>query len=1033
MPAPLESSVVRIYSKSQKVVGAGFLVSSKYILTCAHVAADALGISRTTQEQPEGVINLDFPLLAVKQMFAAKVIFWQPVNPNQAFEDIAGLELETDLPDTAQPAQLVTSEDLWGHPFRVLGFPAGQPNGVSASGVLRGRIANGWVQLEDVKQPGYRLEPGFSGAPVWDEELQGVAGMAVAAEMNRADVKAAFIIPTGILVSAWSDLGKQAIPSCPYRGLFAFREQDAQFFFGRETFTEQLVAAVQRQQLVAVIGSSGSGKSSVVFAGCVPQLREQGDWLINLFRPGERPFRNLAAALVPLLETQMSETDQLAEINKLAKTLRLGDVGLQDVVTRILEKNSSTCLLLVADQFEELYTLCKDGSECQLFLDRLLEALNEARNFRLVLTLRADFLGYALSYRPFADALQNTDVKLGPMNRQEFQDVIEKPTQKQGVKMEQGLTKRILDAVGEEPGNLPLLEFALTQLWKKQRDGKLTHAAYDAIGGVEKALSNHAEEVYAQFSVLEHKQAQKIFIQLVRPGEGTPDIRRQATRAEVGEENWDLVKRLADERLVVSDRKKTTGEAQEETVEIVHEALIREWQRLRKWMKEDRAFRLWQERLRTAMRQWETTDKDDGALLGGFLLSEAEAWQQQRLAELSQEERVFIQLSLALRDREKNERIRLRQHITLGLVIGLSITTALAVFTYWQWRLAEAKLHEIAVEQEHRNLANQIAKVSLVSETEGFAVTNLSMTKEAVWMTLVTSKDEGNQEGKGLMRYDLLKGGTQTYLEGNSVTALLVEKKDIWVGVSKGGVRHLRHGSFQNGDWKFTDELVSAPGFVSSLVRDQQNRLWVGTFSGVCLQKSGQCQIINEIQSLCPALADPSVKLQVYQMIFDTQRSVLWIATDRGLVRWSLEKLSGCYWDKNERRSPIDSLPDSLKSITLDNSGHLWAGTSTGEAKRFAKGIDTPARTDDIWDNYHVTSEQVTAIAALPKGFFLAGTRHNGLFLYSTTTDTWLQVPLDLKKIQTLYNIVLGSDNHLWFATERGLYRSVTPIQIGGN
>jgi formylglycine-generating enzyme required for sulfatase activity len=136
----------------------------------------------------------------------------------------------------------------------------------------------------------------------------------------------------------------------------------------------------------------------------------------------------------------------------------------------------------------------------------------------------------------------------------------------------------------------------------------------------------------------------------------------------VGEENWDLVTRLADERLVVSDRKKTTGEAEEETVEIVHEALIREWQRLRKWMKEDRAFRLWQERLRTAMHQWETTGKDDGALLrGGSLLSEAEGWQQQRLAELSKEERVFIQLSLALRDKETDER-KQRQQRELVLV-----------------------------------------------------------------------------------------------------------------------------------------------------------------------------------------------------------------------------------------------------------------------------------------------------------------------------------------------------------------------------
>ncbi len=653
MAAPLESSVVRIYSKSGKVIGAGFLVSSKQVLTCAHVVTDALGIPRTTQEQPDGVINLDFPLLAAKQLFAAKLIFWQPVNPNEVFEDIAGLELETALPDTAQPAQLVTSEDLWGHPFRVLGFPAGQPNGVSASGVLRSRIANGWVQLEDVKQAGYRLEPGFSGAPVWDEELQGVAGMAVAAEMNRVDVKAAFIIPTSILVNAWSDLGEQAIPSCPYRGLFAFREQDAKFFFGREKFTEQLVAAVQRQQLVVVIGSSGSGKSSVVFAGLVPQLRQQGHWLINSFRPGERPFRNLAAALVPLLETQMSETDQLVEINKLAMAFGEGNITLQDVVTRILEKHSSTRLLLVADQFEELYTLCKDGLECQLFLDRLLEGLNKEPNFHLVLTLRADFLGYALSYRLFADALQNADVKLGPMNRQELQDAIAKPAQMLGVRIEEGLTERILEAVENSPGNLPLLEFALTQLWAKQRNGQLTHDAYEEIGGVEKALASYAEEVYRRLSEVDRHVVQRVFIQLVRPGEGTEDTRRLATRAEVGEDNWDLVTRLADVRLVVTGQDEGVGE---ETVEIVHEALIREWGRLRGWMESDRSFRTWQERLRAARRQWEATGNDDGALLRGAPLAEAEDWQQRRLGELSPEERVFIQLSLALRDREKSQR-----------------------------------------------------------------------------------------------------------------------------------------------------------------------------------------------------------------------------------------------------------------------------------------------------------------------------------------------------------------------------------------
>ncbi|MBW4502168.1 MAG: AAA-like domain-containing protein [Scytonema hyalinum WJT4-NPBG1] len=211
MTTLLESSVVRIYSNGGKVVGAGFLVSPKYILTCAHVVADALGVARNIVEKPEQAVSLDFPIVAAKQFFKARVVFWRPIHPDEFAEDIAGLELESSPPDAVKPAQLVTSEDLWGHPFRVLGFPLKQPNGAWASGELRAGIGNGWVQLEDVKQQGYALEPGFSGAPIWDEKLVGIAGMAVAAEIARPDAKAAFMIPTKVLCEAWSELGEQAI------------------------------------------------------------------------------------------------------------------------------------------------------------------------------------------------------------------------------------------------------------------------------------------------------------------------------------------------------------------------------------------------------------------------------------------------------------------------------------------------------------------------------------------------------------------------------------------------------------------------------------------------------------------------------------------------------------------------------------------------------------------------------------------------------------------------------------------------------
>jgi hypothetical protein len=186
-------------------------VSPKYILTCAHVVADALGLARAIVEQPEQAVSLDFPIVAAKQFFKARVVFWRPIHPDEFAEDIAGLELESSPPDAVKPAQLVTSEDLWGHPFRVLGFPLKQPNGAWASGELRAGIGNRWVQLEDVKQQGYALQPGFSGAPIWDEKLVGIAGMAVAAEINRPDAKAAFMIPTKVMCEVWSELGEQAI------------------------------------------------------------------------------------------------------------------------------------------------------------------------------------------------------------------------------------------------------------------------------------------------------------------------------------------------------------------------------------------------------------------------------------------------------------------------------------------------------------------------------------------------------------------------------------------------------------------------------------------------------------------------------------------------------------------------------------------------------------------------------------------------------------------------------------------------------
>lgn len=212
MSEQLKSSIVRIHDQHGGVVGVGFLVTNREILTCAHVVAQALGIREDTPEEPVEKIQLDFPLVAPGEMLTAQIVRWHPVGSSpEAEEDIAVLELECDASAEAQAVGLITSKKVWGHPFRALGFPVGYDQGVWASGRLLDCVTKGWVQVEDVKETGFRVQPGFSGGPVWDDEVDGVVGMIVAAD-QRPEIKAAFVIPVSTLIKVWPALGKPDEP-----------------------------------------------------------------------------------------------------------------------------------------------------------------------------------------------------------------------------------------------------------------------------------------------------------------------------------------------------------------------------------------------------------------------------------------------------------------------------------------------------------------------------------------------------------------------------------------------------------------------------------------------------------------------------------------------------------------------------------------------------------------------------------------------------------------------------------------------------
>jgi WD40 repeat protein/DNA-binding SARP family transcriptional activator len=549
------------------------------------------------------------------------------------------------------------------------------------------------------------------------------------------------------------------VGECPYRGLAAFREQDASHFFGREGFTAKISEALRKRSLVTVIvGSSGSGKSSTIFAGLVPKLHVQGDLLIVHLRPRSNPFLSLAGAFLPLLEPNLSETDQMLEIQRMADSLREGYLSLQQVVIRTLEIfPDKERMLLIIDQFEELYTLCPEPEVRQRFLDEILETIEygtEPRTspFMLLLIMRADFMGQALTHRSFADALQDNTIILSPMNRAELRAAIEKPAEQQGAAFESGLVARILDDVGEEPGNLPLLEFALALLWERLDQGWATHAAYEDIGRVEGALARYADEIYVELADKDQEMARQVFIQLVQPGQGTEDTRRVAIRTELDAERWSLIQYLADKRLVVTGR----DESGHETVELVHEALIGEWQWLREWLEEDRSFRTWQESLRVALRQWEGSDRDDGALLRGAPLTQAETWRAERADSLSTTENEFIQISLELHKQEQGRREQRRRRTIFGLAAGLVIALILVLLIGLQWSRAEdasslahagqATAHANAeARATHQAIAEEQSRIATSRELAAAALANLELDPQRSLLLALQSVNETYQ------------------------------------------------------------------------------------------------------------------------------------------------------------------------------------------------------------------------------------------------------------------------------------------------
>jgi energy-coupling factor transporter ATP-binding protein EcfA2 len=427
---------------------------------------------------------------------------------------------------------------------------------------------------------------------------------------------------------------------CPFQGLAPFGREHHEFFFGREALIERLQQGLQHHPFLAVVGSSGCGKSSLVLAGLVPALQHDEPKLqLVALTPGSEPLDQLQGSLAHL--------------------------------------DASRPCVLVVDQFEELFTLCSSEQKRREFLKELLALINQ---HPVVITMRTDFLAECAPYQTFKTLLQEHLELVAPMDPRELRRAMEQQVAAVGLRFDADLGSRILEDVEREPAAMPLLQHALLELWKRRHGRWLRAEEYRAIGGIQQAIAKTADAVYQGLDPAEQQRVREIFVRLTKPdvdalaGEERRDTRQRVELEElvpVGSEleaTKALVKRLADARLIVTSLNGMTGH---EEVEMAHEALIRHWPRLRTWLNEEHESLRLHARLREAAREWERGGKPKDQLYRGSQLKEARAWAKRNTP--SRNEEAFLRASVA-------QRMRSLARMTVLVLLLLSTTGVAGYF-----------------------------------------------------------------------------------------------------------------------------------------------------------------------------------------------------------------------------------------------------------------------------------------------------------------------------------------------------------------
>ncbi|MEQ8675784.1 MAG: TIR domain-containing protein [Aggregatilineales bacterium] len=508
-------------------------------------------------------------------------------------------------------------------------------------------------------------------------------------------------------VGVYDVFAPEKIPN-PFKGLEAFQQTDAHFFFGRDRLIERGLKRLKqkdRMRSLAVVGASGSGKSSLVRAGIIPKLRAEAiagsdRWHVTIFTPGGMPIDALAQRLSPLVPDM--ESSQIAE------KLLNEPTSLHNIIEQIIERSGGgddKRLVLVIDQFEEAFTRAGE-KERQIFFDQLHHAASvKGGNTQIILTMRADFFDRLSQYPKLAEFFEQENmIIVTEMTAAELLHSIEGPAEAVGLKYEDGLAQRILDDVLSQPGSLPLLQYALKELYERRDGSLLANAAYDQIGGVRRALARHAEEIYSDLIAAQQSIMRRILLRLVEITEEGEATRRRVNRVDLSFRDMDdeAVQQLIDlmtapsSRLLITSREiKASDDITTPPItwiEVSHEALIREWDRFKGWVSDNIESLRYGSELLKAATDWRQGNRDKAYLVTGNRLVRAESWLQD--ADATNLQRDFILASVEENDRREAEKdaqaerelelqrrsaARLRNFVIV-LIVSLVVAIALSLY-----------------------------------------------------------------------------------------------------------------------------------------------------------------------------------------------------------------------------------------------------------------------------------------------------------------------------------------------------------------